>query len=169
MKIKEVIVVEGKNDSKVLKSYFEVETIETHGMGLSKETIKFIKEVNDKRGVILLLDPDAAGEKIRKRINDAIPNLKNAFLFKEEARTSKKVGVEHASKETIEKALRSLITYGDYKDSISLKDYYDLGLSGKSDSKSKRDLIAAKYHLGKVNSKSLFKRLNILGIKKEEL
>ena len=37
--IKEVIVVEGANDTKRLKSFFDVETIETHGLGLNTETI----------------------------------------------------------------------------------------------------------------------------------
>ena len=88
-KIKEVIVVEGKNDTNHLKEYFEVDTIETNGLGLSKNTIELIKNINSKRGVILLLDPDTPGEKIRKRINDSLPNLKNAFLLKKEARTRK--------------------------------------------------------------------------------
>ena len=35
--IKELIVVEGVNDTKRLQSFFDVDTIETHGMGLSKE------------------------------------------------------------------------------------------------------------------------------------
>ena len=65
--IKEVIVVEGVNDTKRLKSFFGVDTIETHGLGLKKETIELIKKINDKRGVILFLDPDTPGEKIRNK------------------------------------------------------------------------------------------------------
>ena len=56
--IKELIVVEGKNDTKRLQSFFDVETIETHGLGLSKDTIELIRKANEKRGVILFLDPD---------------------------------------------------------------------------------------------------------------
>ena len=66
-KIKEVIVVEGKNDTNHLKEFFDVDTIETSGLGLNKETIELINNINSKRGVILLLDPDTPGEKIRKR------------------------------------------------------------------------------------------------------
>ena len=62
--IKELIVVEGVNDTKRLQSFFDVDTIETHGMGLSKETIELVRQANEKRGVILFLDPDAPGEKI---------------------------------------------------------------------------------------------------------
>ena len=167
--INEVIVVEGKNDTKHLRSFFDVETIETHGLGLNKETINFIKEVNNKRGVILLLDPDAPGERIRNKINEAIPNLKNAFLMKEDARTSKKVGVEHASKEVIEKALSNLISYKENRKTLSYEDYLDLGLMGNSDSSDKRERIAKKYHLGKCNAKTLFKRINLVGLSKEDL
>ena len=168
-KIKEVIVVEGKNDTNNLKKYFDVDTIETNGLGLKKETLEWIKKINSKRGVILLLDPDTPGEKIRKRINDEIPNLKNIFLFKKEARTSKKVGVEHASKDVLEKAFKNVVTYRKSLDTISYEEYCELGLVGKSDSARKRELVSLKYRLGKCNAKTLFKRLNMLGIKKEEI
>lgn len=167
--IKEVIVVEGTNDTKNLKKYFDVETIETHGLGLKQETIELIEEIEKARGVILLLDPDSPGEKIRKRINDAIPNLKNAFLMKEDARTKKKVGVEHASKEVLEETLNNLVTYSDNKETLSYEEFIDLGLVSKSDSCEKREVISKKYHLGKCNAKTLFKRINLIGLKKEDL
>ena len=167
--IKEIIVVEGVNDTKRLRSFFDCETIETHGLGLSKETIEYIKQVNNKRGVILFLDPDTPGEKIRNRLNKEIPNLKNAFVLKQDARTTKKVGIEHASKEVLEEALNNLITYSDSKESISQSEFYDLGLNGQNDSKEKRELISKYYHLGKCNSKTMFKRLNMLGVTYDEI
>lgn len=162
--IREVIVVEGKNDTKRLKSFFDVETIETNGLNLNKKTIELIREINGKRGVILFLDPDTPGEKIRKRLNDEISGLKNAFVIKKEARTSKKVGVEHASKEVLEEALNNLVTYGEFKDSLSKEEFYELGLAGESDSASRRTKVAKHFHLGECNGKTLFKRINMLGI-----
>ena len=167
--IKEVIVVEGINDTKRLKSFFDCETIETHGLGLNKEIIEYIKEVNEKRGIILFLDPDTPGEKIRERLNKEIPNLKNAFVLKQDARTSKKVGIEHASKKILQDALNNLITYCDSKNSLSQEEFYELGLSGNINSKEKRELISKHYHLGKCNSKTMFKRLNMLGITYSDL
>ena len=167
--IKELIVVEGKNDTKRLQSFFDVETIETHGLGLSRDTIELIRNVNDKRGVILFLDPDTPGEKIRKRLNDEIPGLKNAFILKEDGRTARKVGIEHASKEVLEKALNSLVTYADSKNTISREEFYQLGLSGNSDSAAKREKVYRYFHLGKCNGRTLLKRLNMLGIDKEEI
>lgn len=167
--IKEVIVVEGKNDTKNLKRFFECETIETHGLGLNKETINFIKEVNNKRGIILFLDPDSPGEKIRKRLNDEIPNLKNAFVLKEDARTTKKVGIEHANKQVLEEALNNIITYSNDKQTINQRNLIDLGLIGQNDSSIKRDKLSKAFHIGKCNGKTMLKRLNMLGVTLEEI
>ena len=167
--IKEVIVVEGKNDTKRLKEFFDVDTIETHGLGLNEGTIEYIKNVNDKRGIILFLDPDTPGEKIRNRLNNEIAGLKNAFVMKEDARTSKKVGIEHASKEILEEALNNLITYTDSLNSISEEEFYSLGLKGENDSVLKREKISKYFHLGKCNGKTMFKRLNMLGITYDDI
>lgn len=167
--IRELIVVEGKNDSKRLKSFFDVDTIETHGLGLGKEKIDLIRKANEKRGVILFLDPDAPGEKIRRRLNEAIPGLKNAFVMKEDARTKKKVGIEHASKEILEEALHNLVSYGEFEDSLSDEEFYELGLKGNEDSAKKREKVAAAFHLGKCNAKTMFKRINMLSIGYEDI
>ena len=167
--IKEVIVVEGKNDTRRLQSFFDVETIETHGLALKKETVDFIKKVNEERGVILFLDPDHPGEKIRNILNREIPGLKNAFILKEDGRTKKKVGIEHASKEVLEEALDHLLTYAEEKETLNQEEYYLLGLNGKDDSSMKRELVSKAFHTGRCNSKTLFKRLNMLGIRYEEL
>ena len=162
--IREIVVVEGKNDTKRLRSFFDLDTIETHGMSLNEETIDLIRKLNEKRGVILFLDPDSPGEKIRDRLNKQIPGLKNAFVMKEDARTKKKVGIEHASKEVLADALKNLITYGDCEESLSREDFIELGLSGREDSAAKRNRISSFFHLGKCNAKTLFKRINLAGI-----
>ena len=167
--IKEIIVVEGKNDTRRLQSFFDVETIETHGMALDQETVELIRQINVQRGVILFLDPDTPGEKIRKKLNDEIPGLKNAFVMKEDARTKKKVGIEHASREILEDALGHLLTYTDTAGSISESEFYSLGLSGKKDSASLRQLVSSHFHLGRCNGKTLLKRLNLAGITAEEI
>ena len=167
--IKEVIVVEGANDTKRLKSFFEVDTIETHGLGLKKETIELIKELNKKRGVILFLDPDTPGEKIRNKLNSEIPNLKNAFVLKEDARTSKKVGIEHADKKILQEALDNLVTYSDINNSLSQAEFNELGLNGEADSSVKRDKLSKIFHIGKCNSKTMFKRLNMLNVTYEDI
>lgn len=170
MKIKEVIVVEGKNDTNTLKQFVECDTIETQGTHLSKATLALLKQVNETRGIIIFTDPDAPGEMIRTKINQYIPNAKNAFIMKEKARTTKKVGIEHANKEDIIASLEHVITYRDaYEESISMEDFIELGLNGQKNSASLREAVGNVLYLGKCNAKQLLKRLNMLQIDKERL
>ena len=167
--IKEVLVVEGKNDTKRLKSFFKVDTIETGGSHLKKETLALIAQAQEKSGVILLLDPDSPGENLRRRINEALPGLKNAFLLKKDARTSTKVGVEHADKATIEKALMQLVTYEKRDESLTYHEFIKLGLNGSEDARNRRLYLAKAFSLGECNAKTLFKRLNYLGLDYQSL
>lgn len=161
-KIKEVIVVEGSHDEARLKKFFNCDTIATHGLGLNETTIRRIEALNQTRGVILFLDPDAPGEKIRQILNQRIKGLKNAFIDKKDARTSKKVGIEHADKEALCDALTHLLTYEIEEFSLSWEDYLKLGLSGGADAAKKRDYLGKIYHIGKGNAKTMYKRLNML-------
>lgn len=170
MKLKEVIIVEGKHDSQRLKQFFDVDTIETNGMYLSKEKISLICSVHQKRGVILFLDPDSSGNRIRNKLKEAIPDAKHAFIDKKKCRTSKKVGIEHASKEDLEEALQHVVTDGnDIMESITFSEYLDLGFQGSKDAKHLRHYIGSLLFLGDCNAKTLFKRLNMYQISKEEL
>lgn len=170
MKIKEIVVVEGKNDASKLYSFFGCDTIITHGTHLSAKTLKTIALANEKRGVIIFTDPDAPGEKIRNTINQAIPNCKNAFIEKKKARTSKKVGVEHASKQDLEESLSHLLTYREeIQPTLSWDEFIDLGLTGQNNSADLREKLGMRLFIGKANAKTLFKRLNMLQINKEIL
>lgn len=162
MKISEVIVVEGKNDSSHLKKYFDVDTIETHGTCLSEFTINLIRKTNELRGVIVLVDPDSPGDYIRTVLNNNISGLKHAYLNKEDARTSKKVGVEHASYEALKKALNNVVDFREVKNNISIKDLYALKLAGHTNSSYYRDIVGKHFNIGKANVKTLVKRLNML-------
>ncbi len=167
--IKEVIVVEGKHDSSTLKQYFHCDTIETNGLSLNEETISYIKELNETRGVILFLDPDSPGNRIRHRINEAVPGCKNAFVDKVNARTTKKVGVEHASFEVLKEALENLVSYTEEKSNLTYTDLYELGLTGQENSSYLRSKIGKKFHLGDGNTKTMLERINYLGITIQEL
>lgn len=170
VKIKEVLVVEGKNDTNVLKSYMDCDTIETHGTHLGKEILRQIALAQKTRGVIIFTDPDFPGEKIRQTINHAIPGCKNAFIDKNKAKTKKKVGVEHAKREDIIEALEHLMTYDEtIQDTISYEEFLDLGLNGQDNSAERRAYLGHKLHLGKPNAKTLFKRLNMLQLKQEDV
>lgn len=170
MNIREVIVVEGKHDTSVLQQYFNCATIETNGTRLSKETLRYIREAKERRGVIIFTDPDHPGELIRRTINEQIPGCKNAYIEKNKAKTSRKVGVEHASKEDLQEALAHCFTYvPNPAETIGLSAFLDMGLQGRSDSAKRRAWIAKVYHLGKPNAKTLRKRLNLLRLTEEDI
>ena len=169
-KIRELIVVEGKNDTARLKRFFDCDTIETGGLSLDEETLAYIALANEKRGVIIFTDPDSPGNRIRDKINKAVPGCRNAFVDKKEARTEKKVGIEHAEEDVLRESLEHLITYTDtVQENISVADFYEAGLLGKEDSAQKRETIGNLLHIGFANAKTLRHRMNCLGITKEEL
>lgn len=168
-KIKEVIVVEGKNDTLRLKQFFDCDTIETHGTCLSQFTISLIAKIQRKRGVIVLTDPDSPGNQIRNQLDAHISNLKHAFIPQEEARGKNKIGVEHASFKTLQTALENIVTFGDVKGNIQVSDLVELGLSGATNSEQKRYELARFFHLGKANSKTLVNRLNMMGLTREDI
>jgi len=97
--ISEVIVVEGRDDEINLKRFFKCEVIRTNGFGVSKETYEKIKLASKNKGVIILTDPDHAGETIRKRISEVVKDVKHAFINREDAIKGDDIGIENASKE----------------------------------------------------------------------
>ena len=80
-----------------------------------------------------------------------------------------KVGVEHASYEALKQALENVVSYGKKEDTFTMQDMYALGLSGREDSSFLREAIGRKLHLGNGNARTMVRRLNALGITKEEL
>lgn len=170
MRIKEIIVVEGKHDTQKLQSCIECDTLETCGCRLTKERIELIRQLQKKRGVIIFTDPDVPGEKIRNAINTQVPGCKNAFIEKRLAKTSKKVGVEHAKPQDIKDALSHLMTYEvQVSETLSLKEFHALGLNGRNNSAQLREMLGNTLFIGKCNAKTLWKRLNMLGLSVKEV
>jgi len=62
--LKEVIVVEGKSDTAAIRRALEADTIETGGFTLAASTLRKIEAAYKKRGIIILTDPDGAGNRI---------------------------------------------------------------------------------------------------------
>lgn len=160
MKINEVIVVEGEHDATRLKQFFLVDTIVTNGSAISLTTLNLIKEVNERRGVIVFCDPDYPGEQIRKKIIEFVGETKHAFINKNKAidYQKNKVGIEHASHNDLIQALENVVTFSD-NTSLLYEDYLSLGLVGH---KKRRELLCDYLNIGYCNAKTLYKRLNML-------
>ncbi|WP_316572785.1 ribonuclease M5 [Neobacillus sp. YIM B06451] len=167
MKIKEIIVVEGKDDTTAIKRAVEADTIETNGSALNDETIGKIKLANEKRGVIIFTDPDFPGEKIRQEIAQKVPGCKHAFLPKEEARErrGRGIGVEHAEPEAIRNALKDAqLTNEEAAEEITQEDLMDAGLIGGPGASEKRTRLGKILKIGYTNGKQLHKRLKMFQI-----
>lgn len=167
--IKEVIVVEGKDDITAVKAAVDAEVIATGGFAYKKDFIRTLQKIAEKRGIIILTDPDYAGEQIRKDLSKHIRNCKHAFLPQGKALKKGDIGVENATKEdiieAIQKARPSRI---EKKKEFTKEDLIKHGLSGGPNSSEKREKLAYILGIGYCNSKQLLNRLNNFGITKEE-
>ena len=105
--IKEVIVVEGRDDITAVKQAVDAEIIAVGGFGINKKVIDRIKEAQKRKGVIVLTDPDFAGEKIRNIISKRVKGIKHAYISQKDGLKDGDIGVENAKPEVILKALEN--------------------------------------------------------------
>lgn len=154
--VKEVIVVEGRYDKNTLLQVVDAVVIETSGFGIFNDSQKqkLLRTMAEKRGLIILTDPDGAGFVIRNFIKSCIPaeQLKQAFVpdipgkEKRKARPSRegKLGVEGMRAEILLNALkRAGATFeGEEADpnieKVTKADLYRIGLAGREESAKKR-------------------------------
>lgn len=169
IKIKEVIVVEGQNDIHKIQSCVDADVIKTNGTHLSKKTLDQLRQLNQTRGIIVMTDDDYPGRWIRTQIQDALGDCKHAFVDKSVSRTSRKVGVEHASCEVIVAALEKVVSFEQAVVTIAMDVYQSYGLQGQSDSANKRNFILKQLGLPTMNGKRLYKTLNMMRISELEL
>ncbi len=169
MEIKETIVVEGKNDVVRLNSFIKANYIITNGTHISKKTLALIEAAQTQTGVIIFTDPDYPGSYIRQKINEAVPNCKNAFINAKKARKKALVGVEHASKTDILNALGNLVSYQTKADTIDYQQLRTLGLIGSTESTKIRERLSETLNIGYCNGKTFLKRLNMLDIDYETI
>src|SRR5690625_3943147 len=175
MRIKEVIVVEGKSDTNKIKQAVDAHTIETNGSAINKTTLQLIRHANEKRGVIVFTDPDYPGQRIRHIIDQAVPGCKHAFLPKKEALASsanKSVGIEHASHKAIQHALKHIYELTNeevVENNITKADLIHHGLVGGAESRMRRERLGDYLHIGYTNGKQLLRRLHMFQIEKDEL
>jgi len=173
VRIKEVIVVEGKDDTQKIKQAVEADTIETNGSAINSTTLDQIKHAYEKRGVIVFTDPDYPGQRIRSIVSERVPGVKHAFLTKDEARDKfdRGIGIEHASKAAIKEALAAVYERDDapYQSEITRDDLMRYGLIADNDAKYRREYVTKALRIGYCNGKQLLKRLAMFKITAEQL
>jgi ribonuclease M5 len=169
-KISDVIIVEGKNDLAFLKSFIDADIVITGGTSMDANFWSLLAFYHaNKRNFIVMSDPDSSGEKIRQAILKKYPNVKHIFIEVNLAKDKNKVGIEHASKETILELLDKTVSFIHKQKAITSGDLNELGLSGQKDSASKRNQLTSKLGIGYCNSKTLLNRLNGIGANREQI
>ncbi|MCQ2550963.1 MAG: ribonuclease M5 [Clostridia bacterium] len=167
LKVKEAIVVEGRDDTARVKEAVEGFTIETHGFGITKEKYIEIEEAYNAQGIIIFTDPDFSGEEIRRKLLKKFPGSKQAFLDREKATLDGDIGIENAKPEDIIAALKKArCTLREEEDTFTFKDLTYYGLEGN---KKLREKVGRELGIGYANAKTFLKKLNSFGITKEEL
>lgn len=180
VKIKEAILVEGRYDKNTLSQIVDAPILETNGFGIfkDKKQMALLRQVAEKRGLIVFTDADGAGFVIRNHVKSAIPGkfLKHAYtpdIFGKERRKDKagkegKLGVEGMKPEVILEALRKAGATIEGEDTpanntITKQDLMDLGLSGGADASAKRLALLKKLNLPEhMSANAMLQALNLL-------
>ena len=180
LQIREAIVVEGRYDKNTLSQIVDAPILETAGFGIfkDKKQMALLRQVAERRGLIVFTDSDGAGFVIRNHIKSAIPGkyLKHAYIpdiYGKERRKAApgkegKLGVEGMSREVILDALRKCGATIEGEDAISRnsitkQDLMELGLSGGADASAKRLALLKKLNLPEhMSANAMLQALNLL-------
>ena len=167
--IKEILIVEGKADVIAVKRAVEADCITTGGFHITRRTLENISAAYDKRGIIILTDPDSAGENIRNFLSKKFPEVKHAYIPRDEATANNDVGIEQASPESIRKALSKVRTLEvNPHEEFTAAEMVKFNLAGGVDSSKLRDKIGAALGIGYGNVKTFVRRLNNYGVTRAE-
>ena len=180
VKIREAIVVEGRYDKNTLSQIVDAPILETSGFGIfkDKKQMKLLRQVAEKRGLIVFTDSDGAGFVIRNHVKSAIPGkyLKHAYIpdiygkEKRKAAPGKegKLGVEGMTKEVILESLRRAGATIDGEEAapvrqITKQDLMELGLSGTPEASQNRLKLLKKLNLPEhMSPNAMLQALNLL-------
>ncbi len=161
--IKEIIVVEGKDDVAAVLRAVDATVLITNGMGLEGKRLRDIENASKHADLIVLTDPDVPGTLIRNRVSEVVPTAKHAFISRRDARhpVTGKLGVEYAKPEVILEALhKAYATEATNNARYTMTDLMKWGLTGGAGAKEKRTAFCDLMHIGSANAKTLLKRLN---------
>jgi ribonuclease M5 len=163
-RVREAILVEGRYDKNTLSQVVDATIFETSGFGIfrDREKIQFLRQVAEKRGLIIFTDSDGAGFVIRNRLKSMLPpdRLLQAYIpdipgkerRKDKASKAGLLGVEGMTPEIILNSLRRcgahfLEETAPAAGTLTRQDLYTLGLMGGPDSTKRRDFLKKRLNL----------------------
>ena len=173
------IVVEGRDDVAAVSRAADALIIPTHGFGITGETWKVIAKAYEEKGLVILTDPDHAGEQIRRMLTERFPEAVQAYIAREDAAEAGYIGVENAQPEVIREALAKALARGsdlmaetEARGEVrfaSMSDLRELGLAGCGGAAEKRAAVCKSLGIGYGNASAMIKKLKGFGIGIDEL
>ena len=173
------IVVEGRDDVAAVSRAADALIIPTHGFGITGETWKVIAKAYEEKGLVILTDPDHAGEQIRRMLTERFPEAVQAYIAREDAAAAGDIGVENAQPEVIREALAKALARGsdlmaetEARGEVrfaSMSDLRELGLAGCGGAAEKRAAVCKSLGIGYGNASAMIKKLKGFGIGIDEL
>ncbi len=186
VRVREVIVVEGRYDKHTLSQVVDATILETKGFGIFKDKaqLRLLRRAAQARGLIVLTDSDGAGFVIRNYLRGVLPpeRVKHAYIpdvpGKERRKAAPgkegKLGVEGMSPELLLEALRRAgatvegETAAPTRGRITKADLVELGLSGGVGSGEKRLTLLKKLGLPEhMSPNAMLQALNLLYTREE--
>lgn len=182
IRVREVIVVEGRYDRAALANAVDAVIIDTAGFGIfsDREKLALLRRLAQARGLVVLTDSDGGGFLIRSFLKSAIdPALvKHAYIpdvpgkerRKKAPSKEGKLGVEGMSPQVLEMALRRAGVTIDGQDApagcqppLTKAEMYDLGLAGRPNSAERRAALQSALDLpAGLSANALMEVLNAL-------
>ena len=105
IKLSRAVIVEGRDDVRAVSEACDALIIPTHGFGISKETWELAEKAYKEKGLIILTDPDHAGEEIRRKMTEKFPDAVQAYIDRTDATEGEDIGAENARPEVIAEAI----------------------------------------------------------------
>ena len=177
LRVREIIIVEGKYDKNALSQAVDGIIIATGGFGIFKnpQLRGLIRRLCAERGVVILTDPDGAGLVIRNYIKGFLPpeKIKQAYIPQVRGKERRKaaagaeglLGVEGMTADTLRQALirAGVSSAARPRDPVTKSDLYEWGLSGGRDSAKKRAALCAALELPpSISANALCQALTVL-------
>lgn len=189
IKIDRAIIVEGRDDVDAVSKAADALIIPTHGFGIRETTWEVMEKAYREIGVIILTDPDHAGEAIRRRLTERFPEAVQCYMAREEAEKADDIGIENAKPADIRAALEKALRLHDEASGktpdgevhaegsdtgvshaggrcreVTMRDLTDLGLAGGEGSSQLRNAVCRELGIGYCNAKMLLTRLRAFRI-----
>ena len=164
IKLKEAVIVEGRYDKIKLKNIIDAPIIETNGFRIfnDRERRDMIRQIADRRGILIMTDSDGAGLVIRNFLNGAVDKskIKHCYIPQLEGKEKRKeqkskegfLGVEGVPDDIIIEAIRKsgATVIGEeaaQTTEITKADLFKLGLTGTENSAQKRKKLLKKLNM----------------------